>query len=144
MALTVEKIESGTVIDHIRAGLGMRVLQMLGLGSGYSARVALLMNVPSKRIGKKDMLKVEGKHIDEKTIDKIALISPDATINLVKGGEVIEKRQVKVPGELRGAFKCPNPKCISNVEKIDTRFKVEKAGLRCGYCERVFKPDELV
>ena len=144
MPLTVEKIESGTVIDHIRAGLGMRVLQMIGVGTGYAGRVALLMNVPSKRIGKKDMLKIEGKHIDEKTIDKISLISPDATINLVKGGEVIEKRNVKMPSELRGAFKCPNPKCITNMEKVDTRFRVEKAGLRCRYCERVFKADELV
>ncbi|MBI4399192.1 aspartate carbamoyltransferase regulatory subunit [Candidatus Micrarchaeota archaeon] len=143
MPLSVEKIENGTVIDHITPGKGLRVLGILQIDSEYKGRVALVMNVPSKHIGKKDIVKIEGKLIDDKTADKIALISPNATLNLIKNSEVIEKRNVKLPKVLTAAFKCPNPKCITNAELVETKFLVEKETLKCYFCERYFKAEEL-
>lgn len=147
MPLTVEKIEDGSVIDHITAGYGMRVLNILRIDEKYAGRVALVMNVPSKRMGKKDIVKIEGKFIDEKTADKIAVIAPQATLNIIKKGGVVSKDQVEIPSRLAGVFKCPNPKCITNAEKIETDFEVEKRekgpSMRCAYCERMFAPEEL-
>ena len=146
--LKVEKIESGTVIDHIRAGRGLDVLEILGINSSYQGRVALVMNVPSKRMGKKDIVKIEGKHIDEHTADKIALIAPEATLNIIKNSNVSEKRVLKMPTNFVGILKCLNPKCITNHERADTIFSVEKESggtfLRCAFCERAFPADELV
>jgi len=144
MALTVEKIENGTVIDHITSGKGMKVLAILKIDESYAGRVALVMNVPSKMMGKKDIVKIEGRHIDDKTANKIALLAPNANLNLIKNFEVIEKKQVKMPNVLIDIAPCPNPMCVANHERIESRFSVEKKGLRCGFCERLFRADELV
>jgi aspartate carbamoyltransferase regulatory subunit len=148
MALIVEKIENGTVIDHIPAGLGLKVLEILKIDKDYNARVALVMNVTSRKTGKKDIVKIEGKQIDDKMANKIALIAPNATMNIIKNSEVAEKTQVKLPHELIGVFKCPNPQCVTNMEQIETVFKLEKSEpvrkLRCGFCEMVFEAKELL
>jgi len=147
MPLVVEKIENGTVIDHIPAGLGLKVLEVLKIDRNYEARVALMMNVPSKKIGKKDIVKVEGKMLDDKSVNKIALMAPNATLNIIKNSNVVEKKVVKLPQELRGAFRCPNPECITNLEPIETIFRMEKPEerrLRCGFCEMAFEAKELL
>ncbi|VVB66002.1 Aspartate carbamoyltransferase regulatory chain [Candidatus Gugararchaeum adminiculabundum] len=144
MSINVEPIESGSVIDHIKAGRGLKVLRILGISEEFTGRVALVMNVTSKAMGKKDIVKIEGIHIDEKTADKISLIAPNASLNIVKNSKVVEKRKVVMPEVLIGVAKCPNPKCISSFESSETRFKVEKMGLRCAFCERVFQPEELL
>ncbi len=141
--LKVEKIADGTVIDHIPAGKGLRVLQILNIQAGYLGRVALLMNTTSKKMGKKDIVKIADKHIDDKTADKIALIAPEASLNIIKNFEVIEKRQVKLRSKLVAVAACPNPNCITNHERMESEFKVEERGIRCSYCERLFKPEEL-
>jgi len=117
---------------------------VLHIDENYAGRVALVMNVPSKKMGKKDIVKIEGRHIDDKTANKIALIAPHASMNLIKNFEVIEKKDVKMPAVLVDIAVCPNPKCVTNFEKIETRFAVEKQGFRCGHCERVFKANELI
>ncbi|MEM3031276.1 MAG: aspartate carbamoyltransferase regulatory subunit [Candidatus Micrarchaeia archaeon] len=145
MPLAVEKIENGTVIDHITAGKGLRVLDILGIRSGFEGRAALVMNVPSKKMGRKDIVKVEGKFLDEKDVDKIAVIAPQATLNIIRNGEVKEKRAVRLPSFISGVFRCPNPKCVTNFERMSSRFAVERGPMmRCSYCERAFSPDELV
>lgn len=141
--LKVEKIENGTVIDHIKAGKGPRVLEILCIQTDYPGKVALVMNVPSNKMGKKDIVKISDKHIDEKSADRIALIAPEASLNIIKNSEVIEKRKVKLRSRLNGIAKCPNPNCITNHEKMETDFKLEAKGARCAYCERLFKPEEL-
>ncbi|MCX6777872.1 MAG: aspartate carbamoyltransferase regulatory subunit [Candidatus Micrarchaeota archaeon] len=142
--LTVEEIESGTVIDHIRHGKGLRVLEILEIAAEYHSRVALVMNVPSNKMGRKDIVKVEGKLLNEKLMDKIALIAPDATVNLIQNSKVIEKRHVKLHSKLVGVVKCPNPKCITNTENIESVFIVEADKARCAFCERLFKSEELI
>jgi aspartate carbamoyltransferase regulatory subunit len=142
--LKVDEIEMGTVVDHIKAGKGKKVLSLLGIGEEYPHRVALMMHVPSKKAGTKDIVKIEGKLVDQKDANIIALISPGATINIIQGGKVGNKFVVELPGELTGAGKCPNPNCITNSEETENRFRKEGDSYRCHFCERRFKAEELV
>ncbi len=142
--LKVDTIEQGTVIDHIKAGKGEKVLRMLGIDEDYTYRVALVMNVSSKEKGKKDIVKIEGKEVSERNANKIALISPSATINIIKNEKVIKKFKVELPKDLTDAGKCPNPNCITNHEVSIQMFKLEKDRYRCHYCERSATPEELV
>jgi aspartate carbamoyltransferase regulatory subunit len=143
--LNVEAIESGTVIDHIKGGKGKRVLELLNIGDGFESRVALVMNVPSKKLGKKDIVKIEGFTVSDAQANLIALIAPNSTINIIKNKEVSNKFTVSPPKELKGVGICGNPNCITNFEYAEKRFISEKDDVyRCAYCERVFKPEELV
>ena len=135
--LKVSKIELGTVIDHIHAGLAPLVLRILGIEHGYPDSAIVAMNVKSSRHGKKDIVKVEGQFLDEGTINKIAIIAPRATINIIRDYKVVEKRQVELPERLVGIVKCSNRNCITNSpEGVATIFIPEEGGkLRCHYCE---------
>jgi aspartate carbamoyltransferase regulatory subunit len=142
--LKVDVIEMGTVVDHIQAGKGKKVLGILGIGEDYPHRVALMMHVSSKKGGTKDIVKIEGKLVDQKHANIIALISPGASINIIQGSKVEKKFQVELPNELVGAGKCPNPNCITNSEDTENRFRKEGGDYRCAFCERLFKAEELV
>ncbi len=141
--LKVEAIKEGTVIDHIRAGKGTRILKLLGADEKHEGSVALLSNVKSKKLGKKDIVKLEGFFPSDEKLNLIALISPEATVNIIKDSKVVEKKNVETPGEL-GIGHCPNPSCITNNEEMHRHFKKEGRMYRCVYCERVFLPEELV
>jgi aspartate carbamoyltransferase regulatory subunit len=144
MPLAVEKISEGTVIDHIRAGYGTRVLSILSNAYPLSKMVALIINAPSKKFGKKDIVKIEGVFLDEATTSRVALLAPSATVNIIHGSKVVGKHQVKMPRQVSGVLKCPNPKCITNLERAATSFVPQKSGkLRCRHCERLFSPEEL-
>ena len=142
--LKVETIEQGTVIDHIQAGRGRKVLEILGIKEEYAERVALVMNVPSKTMGKKDIVKIEGKMVEGKLANLVALVAPNSTINIIKNGKVAQKYKVELPGLLTGIGICPNPNCVTNFESAEKKFQKENEGYRCNYCERVFKAEELV
>lgn len=140
--MQVDKIEIGTVIDHMRAGKAARIMRLLGIDENYPHRVAVMLHVPSKKMGTKDILKIEGKIISADTANIVALLSPGATINIIKDGKVEKKYEVSLPNELKNVGKCANPNCISL--EGQTQFKREDNGYRCHYCERLFKADELV
>ncbi len=142
--LKVDVIENGTVVDHIKAGSGLKVFVMLGVAGGYSERAALVMNVPSKRLGKKDIVKIEGKTVSEDAASMIALLSPGASINIIENSKVAKKYVVSVPERLRGAGTCPNPNCITNREECVREFTKEGERFRCHYCERLVGAEELV
>lgn len=144
MVLSVEEIEEGTVVDHITAGKGILVMRLLEIDERTKGRVALVINVRSAKMGKKDIVKIEGKHMTQNVLDKIALISPSATINLIKDNKVIEKRNVILPEKLSETSKCPNPKCITNDEEVKTLFVKKDEHYVCHYCERAFRKEELV
>ncbi len=145
MPLSVQKIVEGTVIDHIAAGAGSRVLQILSASYPINGMAALIINAPSKQLGRKDIVKIEGVFIDEKTANRIALVAPNATLNIIRGSKAVEKHHVEMPLSLSGVLHCPNPKCITNFERSSTSFVKSCAGkLRCRHCERLFSPDELV
>jgi len=144
MTITVDTIEQGTVVDHIQQGMGIRVMELLGIEKNYPHRVALVMNVASKRTGKKDIVKIEGILVSEEKTNVIALVAPHATINHIQDGKVVNKSKAELPEKMVGVGKCPNPKCVSNHERVSSRFSKEGEKYRCGYCERVFKAEELV
>ncbi len=138
--MRVRRIEHGTVIDHITAGQALNVLRILGVSGTSSAVVSVAMNVPSGTIGSKDIVKVEDRELKEEEVDRISLIAPNATINIIRDFEVIEKYKVELPDSLEGVVKCDNPNCISNTsEPVISRFLVNKkpVELRCIYCDHV-------
>jgi aspartate carbamoyltransferase regulatory subunit len=142
--MNVEEIESGMVVDHIKAGKGRRVLELLKIGEDFESRIALVSNVPSKTMGKKDIVKIEGMSVSDKLANLIALVAPGSTINIIKNKKVEKKYTVSLPKELKGAGVCPNPNCITNMEHAEPQFRQEGSSYRCAYCERMSKPDELV
>jgi aspartate carbamoyltransferase regulatory subunit len=138
--MRVRRIEHGTVIDHITAGQALNVLRILGVSGTTSAVVSVAMNVPSGAIGSKDIVKVEGRELEEEEVDRISLIAPNATINIIRDFAVIEKYRVDLPERLEGVVKCSNPNCISNTkEPVISKFLVKKkpVELRCIYCDHV-------
>ena len=142
--LKIPLIMNGTVIDHITAGNAIKVLHILKIPSGDSSVVSVAVNVKSK-FGRKDIVKVENRELATSEVDKIALIAPKATINIIRNYKVAKKHRVKLPDEVVGLVKCSNPTCVSNSkEPIKSRFNVIKKDpllLRCYYCER--EPDDI-
>jgi len=144
--LMVKKINNGSVIDHITVGAGLKVINILNITSDETA--VLLINVESKKLGRKDIVKIENRELTENEINKISLIAPNATLNIIKNGEVKEKRRVSLPNFLEDVIKCPNSNCITNSnEPVKTKFffeKKEPIKLRCFYCEKLFNSEEII
>ncbi|MEA3288492.1 MAG: aspartate carbamoyltransferase regulatory subunit [Candidatus Marinimicrobia bacterium] len=142
--MKVDAIRNGTVIDHIPAGRGQRVLGILKpRGSDV---VMMGMNFSSKAMQKKDIIKIEGRELNQHEVNSIALIAPAAKVSIIRDFNVIRKFQVEVPEVIEGLVACPNPKCITNAEPMVTRFRLlDAAGpqLSCQYCERVYTADEM-
>jgi len=142
--LKITPIKDGTVIDHITPGRALKVLRVLNLPESTSSVVSILMNVMGKK-GKKDIVKVENRELDPKELDKIALIAPRATINIIRDYEVVKKHTVEIPDEVVGITRCSNPTCISNArEPVESRFHViskDPPRIRCYYCER--EPEDI-
>jgi aspartate carbamoyltransferase regulatory subunit len=138
--LRVKPIKNGTVIDHIAGGQALNVLKILGISGTTDATVSVVMNVESKKLHKKDIVKVEDRELKEEEVNRIALIAPAATINIIRDYSVIEKRTVDLPDEIVGVVRCQNPSCISNTsEPIRSRMLVKAKNpvlLRCIYCEQ--------
>jgi len=142
--LKIPLIKNGTVIDHITAGNAVKVLHILGIPKSSSSVVSVAMNVKSK-FGKKDIVKVENREIDPQEVDKIALIAPKATINIIRNYNVAKKHKVELPNEIIGIVRCSNPTCVSNAnEPVKSRFKVinkDPPKIKCYFCER--EPEDI-
>lgn len=142
--LKIQPIKDGTVIDHITAGNAVKVLHILGIPKSSSSTVSVAMNVRSK-YGKKDIVKIENRELDPHEVDKISLIAPKATINIIRNYEVAEKHRVKIPEEVIGIVCCSNPTCVSNSnEPVKSRFiiiKKDPIEIKCYYCER--EPEDI-
>ncbi|RLE63131.1 MAG: aspartate carbamoyltransferase regulatory subunit [Thermoprotei archaeon] len=147
--LLVRKIREGTVIDHIPAGKALTVFKILGLTGEEGFTIAVVMNVESRKLGKKDIVKIEGKFLKPSEVDKIALIAPTATINIVRNYEVVTKRRVEIPDEIINILKCINPNCITNKsnEPVSSVFKViSKRPLKlvCKYCDEIMTERDVI
>ena len=134
--MIIDSIKNGIVIDHITAGKGMELYNILGLGeSDYT--VALLQNVVSTKFGRKDIIKIDG--VLEIDWDLVGFVDPNITVNVIRDGEQVEKRQLKLPETITGVIRCKNPRCITSVEQeLQQVFKLtdrEKRVYRCLYCE---------
>ncbi len=141
-ALRVAKIKSGTVIDHVTGGQALNVLAILGIDGSTGEVVSIGMNVPSERLGRKDVVKVEGRELSQSEVDVLTLIAPAATINIIRDYEVVDKHRVERPTEVYGVLECPNHHCITNEdEPVESHFEVLDEGVRCVYCDTIVRED---
>ncbi len=145
--LKARKIERGIGLDHVPAGMSFAVLRILGVNEDFPGSITLLTNVPSHQFGLKDLIKIEGREFGKKDLEKLAVLSPYITVNIIRDYQIREKFRVTLPEVVRDAVdRCPNENCISNSEKRFA-FTVEERDpvkLRCSYCERVFSAKELL
>jgi aspartate carbamoyltransferase regulatory subunit len=140
--LRVSKIRSGTVIDHISGGQALNVLAILDIDGTRGETVSVGMNVPSDRLGRKDIVKVEGRELSQNEVDVLSLIAPAATINIVRDFDVVDKSRVERPESVDGVLECPNRNCVTTEnEPIETHFEVLDEGVRCAYCETIIRDD---
>ena len=134
--MNVDAIQNGVVIDHITAGQGMKLYHLLKLDE-TELSVAIIRNVVSHKMGKKDIIKIDADI--PVNLDVIAYVDPDATVNIIRNGELVEKRQMELPLELHDVLTCKNPRCITSTEQeLKHIFKLtdrEKKVYRCLYCE---------
>ncbi len=134
--MEINPIKNGIVIDHIEAGKGMEIYNFLNL-SELECTVALIKNVPSKKTGKKDIIKIDADIALD--LDVLGYIAPETTVNFIKEGKLVSKRKVELPQTVKNAIKCKNPRCITSVEHgIDHVFNLvdkETRTYRCIYCE---------
>ena len=134
--MNIDSIQNGFVIDHIPAGRGMKLYDLLGL-DGLDCSIALIKNVGSEKMGKKDIIKIDAA-IDI-NFDIIGFIAPEVTVNIIRSGKIVEKKTMELPLQLNDVIYCKNPRCITTTEQeIVHRFKLtdkENRVYRCIYCE---------
>jgi aspartate carbamoyltransferase regulatory subunit len=134
--MNVDSIKNGYVIDHIKAGKSMDIYRILNLGR-LNCSVAIIKNVPSKNMGRKDIIKID--ELIDLNLDVLGYIDPGITINIVKDGEIVKKSHLETPEQVVGVIKCKNPRCITSIEQeLPQIFKLsdrENKIYRCVYCE---------
>ncbi len=140
----VQPIRNGTVIDHIAAGQALKVMRILGLpAEGGRSIVSIGMNLPSRKMGHKDVVKIEDRELDPREVNKISLIAPKASISIIRNFQIARKAVVELPKEIIGLAKCENLSCVTNAhEPVQSRHVVtsgESPALRCAYCGREVK-----
>ena len=138
--MNIDSIHNGVVLDHIQAGKSMEIYKYLHLDE-LDCSVAIIKNVRSGRMGKKDIIKID--QIIDIDFDMLAVLEPHMTINYIRDGVRVEKKHVTLPEHIYGIIKCKNPRCITSIEQeLPHRFKLtnrEKGIYRCEYCEQSFK-----
>ena len=134
--MNIDSVRNGVVIDHITAGNGARLYELLGLDA-LTCTVAFIRNVPSKKMGRKDIIKVDGTL--SLNLDVIGYVDPQATVNIIRDGVLAEKKSIPMPAQLVNVIKCKNPRCITSCEQeLDHVVRLtdrEKKVYRCIYCE---------
>ena len=145
--LLVRRIKDGTVIDHINEGKGLNVLEALEIDGSRGNVITIALNMPSGKLSKKDMIKVEGRFLEDDDTNKLAVIAPSSTVNIIKDYKLVEKRRVSLPNEIEQIFRCSNPDCITNSqEHIESTMEVmdkENLVLKCRYCGRILDVNDL-
>ncbi len=145
--LLVRRIKDGTVIDHINEGKGLNVLEALEIDGSRGNVITIALNMPSGKLKKKDMIKVEGRFLEDDDTNKLAVIAPSSTVNIIKDYKLVEKRRVSLPNQIEQIFRCSNPDCITNSqEHIESTMEVmdkEKLVLKCRYCGRILDVNDL-
>jgi len=145
--LMVRRIKDGTVIDHINEGKGLKVLEALEIDGSDGNVITIALNVPSGKLKKKDMIKVEGRFLEDGDTNKLAVIAPSSTVNIIKDYKLVEKRRVSLPNQIEEIFRCSNPDCITNSqEHIESTMEVidkEDLVLKCRFCGRILDVNDL-
>ncbi|MCT4707808.1 aspartate carbamoyltransferase regulatory subunit [Enterobacteriaceae bacterium H16N7] len=139
--LQVEAIKRGTVIDHIPAQIGFKLLTLFQL-TETDQRITIGLNLPSREQGRKDLIKIENTFLTDEQVDQLAMYAPHATVNRIEEYEVVGKSKPKLPERIEKVLICPNTNCISRSEPVHSSFAVRKRGedisLKCKYCEKEF------
>lgn len=144
-ALIVAAIKNGTVIDHITAGQAIKIIRFLNLPA-YRKLVTVGLNLPSRAMGSKDLIKVEGRELTPSEVNEVALVAPDASVNIIRNYKITRKFKVELPEKIERLIVCPNLNCITNHERMLGVFRVSRhktIELACIYCEKVFSRDEI-
>ena len=147
--IRIVKITDGTVIDHISAGHALEVLEILGITGKEGSVVTLAMNISSSKVGRKDIVKLEKRILEQSELAKIALVAPDATINIIQDGEVVKKTRVELPDSITNVVACPNKRCVTNKERepIQAKYQVvskRPTVLKCHYCWTLIEEDDII
>ncbi|MBE6235132.1 MAG: aspartate carbamoyltransferase regulatory subunit [Bacteroidales bacterium] len=137
--LKVSALENGTVLDHIPAENVYKALEILDL-KDIGSQITIGINLVSKQHGKKGIIKIADKFFEDEELNKLSLIAPKATVNVIRDFKVVEKRKLEIPQEIHGIGRCLNPKCVTNHQPVPTRFSTVKKGdeisLLCHFCEK--------
>ena len=146
--LRVSKIKDGTVIDHTTAGHALGVVKILGITGDEKGPITIAINVPSKLLKTKDIVKIEGRELKPQEVAKIALLATHASINIIRNYKVVKKEEVKLPKMFESIIKCANPACISNSnEPVKAKFYVECEEpllLKCHYCGFIVEKKDVL
>jgi aspartate carbamoyltransferase regulatory subunit len=147
--IRIVKIHDGTVIDHIRAGKALEVLKILRITGDDGNILSLAMNISSSKIEKKDIVKVEHRLLKDEEVARIALVAPEATINLVEDFKIIKKTRVELPETLTDIMPCPNQRCVTNKEREPIRSKYQVISrkpiqLKCLYCWTIVDEGQII
>ena len=138
--MVVSALENGTVLDHIPAENVYKALEILNL-TDIENQITIGINLTSRYFGKKGIIKIADKFFEDEELNKLALIAPKATVNIIRDFKVVEKKQLVMPEEIHGIAKCRNPKCVTNHQPIKTWFKTidngNEVSLLCHYCEKI-------
>jgi len=142
----VSSLREGTVIDHLSPGMALKALEFLGIPVHHAALLGI--NLRSTKFGRKDILKLESVVLTPDQVRRLAIFGSEVTVATIKDFEVVDKVSVDLPEQFSGILRCPNPSCITNHDRLETRFNVEAHApdttLRCHYCERRIAKDEFV
>ena len=144
-ALQVAALKNGTVIDHIPSNRLFTVVSLLGL-EHMDNNITIGFNLDSKKLGRKGIIKIADKFFDDEEINRISVVAPHIKLNIIRDYEVVEKKEVQMPDELKGILRCANPKCITNNEPMETLFHVsdkENSVVKCHYCEKEQRKEEF-
>ncbi|MBM0046791.1 aspartate carbamoyltransferase regulatory subunit [Anaerococcus sp. mt242] len=141
--LEITSLKNGIVIDHVKAGNGIKIFELLGLAD-LDDQVALILNAESSNMGRKDIIKVENhQDID---LDIVSIIDSEATVNIIENEEVVEKKELELPEEIENILTCQNPKCISTSERsVTSKFILinpEETKYKCAYCDHIYDVEE--
>ena len=138
--LVVSALENGTVLDHIPAENVYKAIDLLNL-RGVESQITIGINLASKLYGRKGIIKIADRFFEDDDLNRLALIAPKATVNVIRDFKVVEKKKITMPKEIVGIAKCMNPKCVTNHQPIPTRLttiaKGDEISLLCHFCEKI-------
>jgi len=143
--LEVSAIKDGTVIDHIPAEYTFKIVQILGLYD-YAGAITIGSNLESKTLGKKGIIKIADRYLTDEEIGRLSVVAPNVTLNIIRDYQIVQKKFVQYPRQIIGVVRCTNPKCVTNNQPVTTKMEVfdpKLKSLRCVYCERVMRHEEI-
>lgn len=142
--MQVSAVRSGTVIDHLAPRTALKALRLLGIGGDDTVLIGV--NLDSRKLGKKDLIKIEGRELTQAEIDKVALLAPSATFSIIRDFHVTKKFTPELPDVVEGLIRCVNPACVTQDPRVTGRFvtlRKKPLKLRCYFCERSLREDEI-